>query len=90
MRLAAPSEVINAKSDLSLLRNSWQVVQPFFELRDQAESFVDSFQLKAADAQQLAAAFIWADRDPKTRVFLSGDLQLLNAAQQLGFLTIQI
>ena len=58
-------------------------------LRDDAESFVDRFQLKAADAQQLAAANIWALGRPIGRFFLSGDTQLLEAARQLGFQAIE-
>ena len=73
---------------LSVLRSNWTEIQPSETLRNEAESFVDQFQLKAADAQQLAAAYIWASRRPPGRVFLSGDAHLLAAAKQLGFQVI--
>jgi len=77
-----------AQLDLQDLRDSWMEIQPSETLRNDAESFVDQFQLKAADAQQLAAAFVWASRRPPGRVFLSGDAHLLAAAKQLGFQVI--
>jgi len=67
------------------LRQSWAEVLPSRQLRDEAESFVDRFQLRAADAQQLAAAYVWCLGQTRGRVFLSGDIQLLEAALQLGF-----
>ncbi len=82
-------EFVNAHVDLADLRRSWLEVQPSVELRDQAEAFVDRFPLKAATAQQLAAANVWAMGRPRGRVFLSGDAQLLDAARQLGFEAVQ-
>lgn len=46
---------------------------------------VDRFPLKAADAQQLAAALTWCLGRTKGRALISGDSQLLDAARQLGF-----
>ena len=83
------TEFASAQVDLDQLRHAWQEINPSQPLRDQAESFVDRFQLKAADAQQLAAAFIWALGRPTGRVFLSGDVQLLAAARQLGFQAVE-
>ena len=79
------AEFAGAQVDLAQLRNSWKEIRPSLPLRDHAESFVDRFQLKAADAQQLAAAYIWALGRPSGRFFLSGDSQLLEAARRLGF-----
>ena len=50
---------------------------------------VDRFPLKAADAQQLAAALTWCLGRTKGRAFLSGDSQLLDAARQLGFRAVR-
>ena len=57
--------------------------------RLQAERLVERFPLKAADAQQLAAAMTWCLNRPRGRVFISGDTQLLDAARQLGFQAIE-
>ena len=83
------SEFADAQVDLAQVRLSWRDVLPSVPLRDHAESFVDRFQLRGADAQQLAAAYVWSLGRPAGRIFISGDLQLLVAARLLGFQAIQ-
>lgn len=51
----------------------------------QAETFLMSYRLGAADALQLAAAWTWCSGSPQDYVFISGDAQLLEAARQVGF-----
>jgi hypothetical protein len=75
---------------LDRLRSTWWEVEPDEPLRLQAEGLVDRFPLKAADAQQLAAALAWCLGKPDGRAFLSRDKQLLVAARQLGFLTVSV
>lgn len=70
---------------LEKLRRGWRELQPSEALRSQAETFLMSYPLKAADALQLAAAWIWCSGHPQTYVFISGDAQLLEAARQAGF-----
>jgi predicted nucleic acid-binding protein len=60
-------------------------MQPSEMLRSQAEVFLLQFPLRAADALQLAAAWIWSSGIPQQCVFISGDAQLLEAAQKLEF-----
>jgi predicted nucleic acid-binding protein len=74
---------------LDHLRRDWLEIEPSGELRDRAESLVERFPLKAADAFQLAAAWIWCLGRPRNRPFISGDLQLLDAARRLGFKAIE-
>jgi predicted nucleic acid-binding protein len=88
MGLITPDEFAVAQIDLDQLRQSWREVMPSWRLRAEAESFVDRFQLKAADAQQLAAAYTWSMGQPAGHVFLSGDRQLLESARQPGFQAI--
>lgn len=83
------AEFVAAQVDMNQLRGGWREIEPSQTLRDHAESFVERFQLRAADAQQLAAANIWALGRPGGRFFLSGDAQLLEAARQLGFQAIE-
>jgi hypothetical protein len=45
--------------------------------------------MTAADAFQLAAAWIWCEGHPHNRTFISGDKQLLDAARKLGFTAIE-
>lgn len=70
---------------LEVLRSDWREVLPTAALRDRAEGFVDRFPLRAADSLQLAAAWLWCQGHPRERPFISGDVQLLEAARQLGF-----
>jgi predicted nucleic acid-binding protein len=81
----SPNEHVQAQVRLDRMRSDWRKVDPSAPLREQAERLVDRFPLKAADAQQLAAALTWCMGRPKGRAFISGDGQLLDAAKQLGF-----
>ena len=78
-------EYSSALMVLGILRRTWREIQPSYQLREQAEVFVDRFQLRATDALQLAAAGAWCMGRPNGRVFISGDLPLLEAARQFGF-----
>jgi len=81
---------VGAQVRLQGLRSKWLEISPYPALRDRAESLLDRFPLKAADSLQLAAAILWSSGKPRGRVFLSGDMQLLQAAEALGFLAIGV
>lgn len=66
-------------------RADWREIRPTDGLRGKAEDFVERFPLRAADALQLAAAWMWCQEHPRGRPFISGDAQLLSAAEELGF-----
>ncbi|MGA3053896.1 MAG: hypothetical protein ABSD63_06795 [Candidatus Korobacteraceae bacterium] len=51
---------------------------------------MDRYPLSAADAMQLAAAYIWSEQRPFRRCFISGDKRLLGAARSVGFHAIAI
>jgi predicted nucleic acid-binding protein len=80
---------VQAQVALDELRSNWQELLPTDELRSQAERLIDRFPLKAADALQLAAGLAWTSGRPRSRAFISGDTQLLEAAGQLGFLPLK-
>ena len=86
--LLSKPDSLAAQNVLEVLRRNWREVQPGEQLRALAETFVDRFPLKAADAQQLAAAYKWSVGQPHSRVFIGGDIQLLESARQLGFQTV--
>jgi predicted nucleic acid-binding protein len=67
------------------LAESWRVVQPSNSLRNKATQLVDRYELKAADALQLAAALEWCEDMPQGRVFLAADQRLREAAVLSGF-----
>lgn len=74
-----------ARVVLFYLSESWNEVLPSDNLRAMAEGFLDAHPLKAADAQQLAAAYIWCAGQTKGREFVCFDRQLRNAAGAEGF-----
>jgi predicted nucleic acid-binding protein len=84
-----PNGQVQAQITLDRMRSEWREIEPSEQLREQAERLVDRFPLKAADAQQLAAALTWCMGRTKGRVFISGDSQLLDAARQLGFQAVE-
>lgn len=79
------SEHVAAGTRLEKLRRGWRELQPTEALRAQAKAFLVSYPLKAADALQLAAAWMWCSGDAQGCTFISGDAQLLEAARQVGF-----
>lgn len=87
-KVITASEHANALAEASLFRGGWREMTPYDAVRDEAEQMLDRFPLKAADALQLAAALSWCNGKPQGRAFISGDAQLLRAAEHLGFRTI--
>jgi predicted nucleic acid-binding protein len=83
------AERTGAEKRLDRLRKGWSELAPTEILRDQAEMLLARFPLSAADALQLAAAMTWTSGHPRGRVFICGDARLLDAAEQLGFRTIE-
>jgi predicted nucleic acid-binding protein len=90
MNNLSAAEFIQAQARLHRLRQGWREIQPTESLRAQAESLLDRYHLRAADALQLAAAYTWAMNRPDGRAFISGDKQLLQAARVLGFHVIEL
>ena len=72
------------------LANNWGVIRPSEALRAKATELVVRYDLRAADALQLAAALAWCEDLPQGRVFLTADQKLQEAASQSGFDAKQI
>jgi hypothetical protein len=68
-----------------MLRASWQEIQPVAEIKMTARRFLRVHPLRAADASQLAAAFVVAERRPSTLEFVCLDDRLNSAARREGF-----
>jgi predicted nucleic acid-binding protein len=69
----------------SALADAWSVIQPSDAVRASAMQLVDRYDLRAADALQLAAALVWCENVPQGRVFLTTDQKLQEAARLSGF-----
>ena len=74
-----------ARQVAAVLADEWLVIQPSDSLRATATQLVDRYDLRAADALQLAAALNWCEDAPQGRVFLAVDQKLREAAVLSGF-----
>jgi len=75
----------NILQRLRLLHEGWHEIQPVEELREIAKRLLRVHPLRAADALQLAAAFLAAEKTPATLDFVCLDDRLAEAARKEGF-----
>jgi len=61
------------------------MIQPSDALRAKSAQLVDRYDLRAADSFQLAAALEWCEDAPQSRIFLTADRWLKEAARSSGF-----
>ena len=80
-----PTDWVKARGLSSRLASSWSVIQPAEAVRASTLQIIEHYDLRAADALQLAAALTWCKDMPQGRVFLTADHWLLNAAMLRGF-----
>lgn len=69
---------------------SWMQVVPSDEIREVARRLLRVHPLRAADALQLAAAWVASERRPPTIGFVTFDERLRDAASREGFLIADI
>jgi predicted nucleic acid-binding protein len=70
---------------LRQLSAGWHEVDPSDAIRETAVRFLRVHPLRAADALQLAAAFVAAERRPASLEMVTLDDRLANAARKEGF-----
>ena len=70
---------------LRKLADAWHEIDPSDSVREAAMRFLRVHPLRAADALQLAAAFLAAERRPASLVMVTLDDRLAAAAQKEGF-----
>ena len=75
----------NAREPLLKFEQRWVEIRPGRAVRQQAIRCISVHGLKAADALQLAAAFVWADSNPVGNAFVCLDAKLREAAKMEGF-----
>jgi predicted nucleic acid-binding protein len=88
--LCDAQSVRSAHKRLSQLVANWQEVDPRDEVRETAARFLRVHPLRAADALQLAAAFVAAGGRPSSLDFVVLDERLATAAQKEGFATVEV
>lgn len=75
---------------LAQLEKRWTEIVAGDRVRDIAIRLLSSFDLRAADAIQLASALVWCKEKPRSRPFVCFDRRLAQVAQGVGFATVGI
>jgi predicted nucleic acid-binding protein len=89
-REGAPAQrVAEAFSRLDELARAWTEVQPQDEIREIARRLMRVHVLRAADALQIAAAYVLAERRPRTLDLVTLDERVAAAARKEGFVVTE-
>lgn len=83
------AEMVEAMMRLSALEGTWREVQPIERVRRVAARLLRVHPLRAADALQLAAAFVAAEEQPASLCVVTLDDRLARAAEREGFVVIE-
>jgi predicted nucleic acid-binding protein len=75
---------------LKKIADGWHEIEPSEVVRENAVRFLRVHQLRAADALQLAAAFVAAERRPSSLEVVTLDDRLADAAGKEGFELIDV
>ena len=75
---------------LKLLADGWHDIEPSEIVRENAMRFLRVHPLRAVDALQLAAAFLAAERRPRSLEVVTLDTRLADAARKEGFELIDV
>lgn len=79
-------QVAESFARLDALAPSWMQIDPSDDIRESARRLLRVHPLRAADALQLAAAMVAAERRPSTLAVMTFDDRLRDAAAKEGFL----
>jgi predicted nucleic acid-binding protein len=79
-----------ALSRLGVLSRAWREILPSDSLRDLARQLLDTYELRAADSLQLAAALTWCQHRPSRRDIISADQRLSKCATAVGFSVLEL
>jgi uncharacterized protein len=88
---ALDAAAVNEAFDrLKRLGEGWHEVEPSDAVREAAVRFLRVHPLRAADALQLAAAFVAAERRPSSIEIVTLDERLAAAARKEGFVLTEV
>ena len=85
MNHLTPADWAQARRLASTLADSWSVIQPTESVRAKAMQLVERYDLRAADAFQLAAALEGCEDMPRDLPFFTADERLFQSALLTGF-----
>lgn len=84
------SQATEAFGRLDALRRAWVEVEPGDMVRDTARRMLRVHPLRAADALQLAAAWLASEQQPASLPFVTLDDRLRDAAVREGFPLVDV
>jgi predicted nucleic acid-binding protein len=88
---ALDAAAVNEAFDrLKRLGEGWHEIEPNDAVREAAVRFLRVHVLRAADALQLAAAFVAAERRPSSLEIVTLDERLAAAARKEGFVLTEV
>ncbi len=92
VRLGALSEsnARRALGRLAQLEKRWTEVVATDHVRHSAISLLATYDLRSADAIQLASGLLWCKDKPRNRAFVCFDRKLAEAARSVGFTAVGI
>jgi predicted nucleic acid-binding protein len=79
-----------ARQRLTQLAAGWHEIEPGEDVRETAKRFLRVHPLRAADALQLAAAFVAAEGRPSSLPFVTLEERLADATEREGFMLAAI
>ena len=85
-----PRDAVAAFKRLVQFAEGWHEIDPSDTIRETAKRFLRVHPLRAADALQLAAAFVASEGRPASLEMITLDVRLANTAQKEGFVLIDI
>jgi predicted nucleic acid-binding protein len=85
MKQLAPVDWAQSRRLAADLTDACFVINPSAALRSRAMQMLEKYDLRAADALQLAAGLEWCEDEPRSKVFLTADQKLHDAAALRGF-----
>jgi hypothetical protein len=83
-----PAETSDVFQQIQKLAQTWNLIDPVESIRVSAKRFLRVHDLRAADALQLAAAFLAAEGRPASLEVVCLDDRLVTAARREGFQVI--
>jgi predicted nucleic acid-binding protein len=83
------ADAAHAFARLDAFAKAWMFIEPLAEIREVARRLLRVHVLRAADALQLAAAFVAAERRPPTLTVVTLDDRVAAAARKEGFTVIE-
>jgi len=78
-------EFQRAVKRLEQMESTWWEIAPEADARSTAKDMLSRYDLRAADALQLAAALVWCEHNSRRRPFICFDQRLAEAARKSGF-----